>query len=117
MYRHLLYNRGILSGGAVEKSERSWCEVGKTTTRDQAINIRTSRRQRDLIDRAAAVLGQSRSEFMLETASREAEKVLLDQTFFRLDADAFAQFSALLDSPPVPSSALRELMHHKTPWE
>ncbi len=91
--------------------------MATTRTRDQAINIRASRVQRDLIDRAAAVLGQSRSEFMLETASREAENVLLDQTFFRLDTDAFAQFSALLDYPPVPSAALRELLRRKSPWE
>ena len=85
--------------------------------RDQAINIRASRRQRDLSDQAAEALGKSRSEFMLETACREAEQVLLDRRFFRLDEDAFARFQDMLDNPPPPSDALRDLLLHKAPWE
>lgn len=85
--------------------------------RDQAINIRASRWQRDLIDQAAYVAGKSRSEFMLETTCREAEDVLLSQAFFRLDDEAFAEFAALLDEPPKPTRALRGLLHTPAPWE
>jgi len=88
-----------------------------TTTRDQAINIRASRRQRDLIDQAAQLLGKSRSDFMLETACRTAEDVLLDRAFFRLDQEAFSRFNALLDAPPAPSDELRALLLSKAPWE
>ena len=87
------------------------------TTRDLAINIRVSRRQRDLIDQAAQALGRSRSEFMLETASREAENVLLSRAFFRLDPEAFDRCNALLDAPPAPSEGLRDLMNRQAPWE
>jgi uncharacterized protein (DUF1778 family) len=87
------------------------------TTRDHAINIRASQRQRNLIDQAAQILGKSRSEFMLEATCREAENVLLDRTFFQLNAEAFARFSALLDAPPAPSAELRELLQRKAPWE
>ncbi len=86
-------------------------------TRDTAINIRASRQQRDLIDQAAQALGRSRTDFMLESACREAEGVLLDRAFFRLDRDAYARFTALLDSPPPPSDELRELLLTKAPWE
>jgi len=87
------------------------------TTRDQAINIRASRQQRELIDRAAQALGKSRSEFMLETICRQAEDVLIDQTFFQLDDDAYSRFSAMLDAPAAPSDELRELLRRKAAWE
>ena len=86
-------------------------------TRNHAINIRASQRQRDLIDRAARILGKTRSDFMIETVSREAETVLLDQALFQLDDAAYDQFMALLDDPPPPSPELRKLLAHKAPWE
>ena len=87
------------------------------TTRDININIRAKRTQRDLIDQAAELLGKTRSDFMLETACREAEDVLLDQRVFVLDAEAFAKFQALLDAPPADNPKLRKLMATKAPWE
>jgi uncharacterized protein (DUF1778 family) len=54
---------------------------------------------------------------MLEAACREAEHVLLDRVFFQLEPDAFEQFEKLLSAPTEPSSALRELMRRKAPWE
>jgi uncharacterized protein (DUF1778 family) len=46
-------------------------------TRDVTINIRAKKNQRDLIDRAAQLQGKSRSEFMLESAQKTAQDVLL----------------------------------------
>jgi len=71
------------------------------------IGIRARAGQRDLIDQAADRLGRSRSDFMLEAACRQAEDVLLDQTFFALDAKGFAAFRQMLDRPPVPTDRLR----------
>ena len=85
--------------------------------RNANINVRARRRQRDLIDQAAAVLGKTRSEIVLESACRAAEDVLLDQRFFTLDAEAFAQFQALLDAPPSENPKLRQLMAPKAPWD
>lgn len=89
----------------------------QTSRRDQAINIRASRTQRDLIDDAARMAGKSRSDFMIEAACREAATVLLDQAFFSLDEAAFARFQAVLDTPPPPSAELRALLLSKAPWE
>jgi uncharacterized protein (DUF1778 family) len=86
-------------------------------TRDININIRAQRRQRDLIDQAAELLGKTRSDFMLETACREAEDVLLDQRVFTLDAETFHKFQAMLDTPPGENPKLRQLMATKAPWE
>lgn len=85
--------------------------------RGETINLRANNRQKLLIDRAAAVLGRSRSDFMLETACREAESVLLDQRYFTLSAAAFRRFCELLDSPPASNPALQRLLSTKAPWE
>ena len=85
--------------------------------RAAAINLRALPEQRDLIDHAASLLGKNRSDFMLEAACERAQTVLLDQVFFRLDTEKFAQFSALLDAPPHANEGLERLMGVKAPWE
>ena len=55
---------------------------------------------RELIDRAAEVLGKSRSDFVLDTVRREAEEVLREQRVFELDADQWKAFMDALDNPP-----------------
>lgn len=88
-----------------------------TLTRDIAINLRARATDRDLIDRAAQAQGKTRSEFMLEAARERAQQVLLDQTFFQLDAKAFKRFGELLDAPPRSTRKLVELLQRKSPWE
>lgn len=61
-------------------------------TRKAPINIRALASQRTLIDKAAAALNKSRSDFMLYAACREAENVLLDQRLFILRDDEFEAF-------------------------
>ena len=84
--------------------------------RDAAINLRARPEQRDLIDQAAELLGKSRSDFMLEAACDKAQSVLLDQVFFRLDAEKLRQFTKLLDAPPARNPGLERLMAVKPPW-
>lgn len=81
------------------------------------ISIRARQGQRDLIDQAADRLGRSRSDFMLEAACRQAEDVLLDQTFFTVDADTFAKFKVMMDQPLPPTDKLRRLLKTKAPWD
>lgn len=85
--------------------------------RDAAINLRALPEQRDLIDHAASLLGKNRSDFMLEAACERAQAVLLDQVFFRLDADKFKQFTDMLDEPATPNPGLERLMALKAPWD
>lgn len=85
--------------------------------RDVNINLRASRKQRSLIDRAAAALGKNRSDFMLEASCREAEAVLLDRRYFALDAERFEAFMAMLDSPPTANPRLRRLLTEAAPWD
>lgn len=89
----------------------------ETAGREETINLRASHRQKALIDRAAPSLGRSRSDFMLETACREAETVLLDRLYFALPGDAFQRFTAMLDTAPQDNPKLRRLLLTKAPWD
>lgn len=82
-----------------------------------SINIRAKSRQRDLIDQAAARLGRSRSDFMLDAACSKAEDVLLDQAFFQVDSNTFAKFQALLNKPLPATDKLRRLLNAKAQWD
>ncbi len=84
--------------------------------RDAAINLRALPEQRDLIDHAASLVGKNRSDFMLEAACERAQAVVLDQVFFSLNAEKFAQFTALLDAPPARNPGLERLMAIQAPW-
>ena len=85
--------------------------------RGVTINLRASAQIRDLIDRAAALLGQNRSVFMLDSARLRAEDVLLDQKLFSLGDKQYQDFLNLLDEPPKPTEELRKLLSAKAPWE
>ena len=82
-----------------------------------AISIRAKAYQRNLIDQAAERLGRSRSDFMLEVSCREAENVLLEQTYFALDAESFSRLQSMLDNPLEPTERLHRLFSTKAPWE
>jgi uncharacterized protein (DUF1778 family) len=89
----------------------------RTDGRGQTINLRATRKQKTLIDRAAEALGRSRSDFMLATVCREAENILLDRRYFVLSEEAFRKFTAMLDRPPKDNPRLRRLLETKAPWE
>jgi uncharacterized protein (DUF1778 family) len=85
--------------------------------KDEVIQIRASAEAKAILNRAAALRGQKLSEFMLESARRQAEETILDQRTFFLDDDAHARFLALLDSPPKHSDKARARLNRKAPWE
>lgn len=92
-------------------------ESGRSARKDDVIQIRAMAGTKALLNRAAAMRGQKLSEFMLESARREAENALLDQRSFFLDDDAHEAFLALLDAEPSPSPKLVELMARKPAWD
>lgn len=89
----------------------------KKNPRNEVINLRASRTQKTLIDRAARITGRNRSDFMLESACREAEAVLLDQRYFVLPEPEYKRFLELLDAPPKRNPRLARLLNAKAPWE
>ncbi len=81
-----------------------------------SINLRIEARTRQLIDDAAAVLGKTRTEFMIESARRQAIDVLLDQRLFVLDSSRYDAFTRALDNPEAPGPKLRSLLRRVPAW-
>jgi uncharacterized protein (DUF1778 family) len=92
-------------------------DINRSRNRDATVNLRLQASARDLIDQAAAAIGKTRTEFMVEAARREAESVLLDRCFFALSEKSFADFARLLDQPPAKNPRLRRLLRTAAPWE
>jgi uncharacterized protein (DUF1778 family) len=81
-----------------------------------SINLRIVAQTRQLIDDAAAVLGKTRTEFMVDSARAQAIDVLLDQRLFVLDAERYDAFMQALDNPPAPGPKLRALLRRTPQW-
>ena len=82
-----------------------------------SINLRIESTTRQLIDDAAAVLGKTRTEFMVESARRQAVDVLLDQRLFTLDSERYDAFMQALDNPPAPGPKLKALLRRTPAWQ
>ncbi|WP_119389877.1 DUF1778 domain-containing protein [Taklimakanibacter lacteus] len=82
-----------------------------------SINLRIETGTRQLIDDAAAVLGKTRTEFMIDSARRQAVDVLLDQRLFVLDPARYDAFMQALDNPPAPGPKLRSLLRRTPVWQ
>jgi uncharacterized protein (DUF1778 family) len=92
---------------------------GVTATADTkgSINLRIEGSTRQLIDKAATILGKTRTEFMIDSARREAIDVLLDQRLFVLDTERFDSFLHALDNPPAPGPKLKALLRRVPAWQ
>lgn len=64
-----------------------------------------------VIDRGAALLGLSRTEFVRRAALHDAQLAMLNQTVVRVSSDTYADFLAAIDGPaqPLPEKAIERL--------
>lgn len=85
--------------------------------RDSRLNLRTSSRQDDLIRRAASAVDKSVTDFVLESATAQAERVLTDRRWFTLDEASWAAFQELLDAPASDMPKLRALLREPTVFD
>jgi uncharacterized protein (DUF1778 family) len=83
----------------------------------RSINLRIESGTRQVIDEAAAALGKTRTEFMIDSARTRAIDVLLDQRLFVLDEEGFEGFAEALENPPAPGPKLRALLSRVPAWK
>jgi uncharacterized protein (DUF1778 family) len=108
-----------MTEGPLSSSDAAEAVAERTpaTAAKGSINLRIEATTRQLIDNAAAVLGKTRTEFMIESARREAIDVLLDQRLFVLDPKRYDAFMHALDNPPAPGPKLKSLLRRVPAWQ
>jgi uncharacterized protein (DUF1778 family) len=83
----------------------------------ETLNVRIKPEDRSLIDRAAHLVGKSRTDFLLEAGRRAAEDALLDQTLFKASPKVYKEFILRLDAQAKPNARLRRTMNTPPPWK
>ena len=96
--------RGVISMTRTRKSEK----------RAERINFRVSADKNELIKAAAQLKNISASQYVAESAAKQAEIDLADQQFFPLSEKQMEVFREALDRPVQEKSRLRQLFQEKT---
>lgn len=89
----------------------------KRKAQRDSLNLRIKPEERGLIDKAAALTGKTRTDFVLEAARQAAVEALTDRTLFLVDPETYAKFVAALDAPPRPNAKLIRTMQTPAPWD
>ena len=69
------------------------------------------------VRQAAEAVDRKLTDFVIQAAEVEAERVLADRTRFTLEATAWDEFKSLLDRPARANSRLAELFKKPTVFE
>jgi uncharacterized protein (DUF1778 family) len=91
--------------------EQSMTAATKTARR----NLRVSPADDALFRHAAAEVGESVSEFLVESGRERAEMILADRTQFVLDPSAWSAFTAALDRPAEVKRPVVDLLRRRRP--
>lgn len=84
--------------------------------REERINLRATTRQEQLLRRAAAATDRSVTDFILDSAVTQAERVLADRRWFVLDDERWKEFQRLLDAPVPDMTKTVQLFSRPSPF-
>lgn len=76
----------------------------------ERINLRTTSEAKQLIEQAATLSAMSVSSFVLEHACNAAKQMITEHERIILTNAERDRFLAVLDNPPRPNAAMRELL-------
>ncbi len=81
------------------------------------MNLRVKDDRLTFIDRAAAIRGVTRTEFVLRSSEAAAIETLNERPVIALDPGTFDAFLAALDAPVEPSGQLKQEFARQPQWE
>jgi len=85
-----------------------------TTAQRGRITARVPARIQETLELAAAMVGATVNQFMVQTALREAERIIEQERVIRLSAHDAKMFIKALENPPPPNARLKAaLKRHK----
>jgi uncharacterized protein (DUF1778 family) len=84
-----------------------------SVNREERIDLRASHTQKSFLKQAADLDQKKLSVFMLDAALKAASEILTERRIFNLNAEQWAQFSAILDRPVVYKDNLANLINKK----
>ena len=87
------------------------------TRKEHPLSMRLPETDIAIIDRAAAMRGRSRTDFVRDAAVRAAEDVLMETVPIRMSPAGFKAFMAALSGPAAPVPEMVELFQRAAPWE
>lgn len=88
-----------------------------TAMKDERLAVRMTARQRQIIERAAAVTGRNITEFSVQALTERAEEVLTDQRLLGVSQDVWDEFVTRLDEPARPVAELVALMQRPSVFD
>lgn len=86
-----------------------------SATKTARVNLRVAPADDVLLRQAADLLGETLSEFLIESGRERAERLVADRTRFVLDEAAWTAFNEALDRPAEVKPELRDLFVRARP--
>lgn len=86
-----------------------------SATKTARVNLRVAPADDVLLRQAADLLGETLSEFLIESGRERAERLVADRTRFVLDDAAWTAFNDALERPAEIKPELRELFARSRP--
>ena len=81
------------------------------------VNFRMKDERLSLIDRAAAIRGVTRTEFVLRSSEAAAIETLVERPIIALDDEAYDAFVTALDAPVASNDRLKKQLARRPLWK
>ncbi|MFS0704040.1 DUF1778 domain-containing protein [Cellulomonas sp. 179-A 9B4 NHS] len=85
-------------------------------TKNQRIEVRATERQESILRHAAAATDRTMTDFILDTAVDQAERILAERRWFVASEEQYAEFLRLLDTPLESTEKFEKLWSRPTPF-
>ncbi len=89
-------------------SENLGAPLDEDATKKARLEFRSTQTQKTIIERAASLLGESVTSFVLSTVLRDAVKVINDHQVTELSLRDWARFEAILENDEEPNRHLTD---------